>query len=237
MRFGTDPDLTGRMIALSGASSMEMTHSLRASLDAILVGVGTVQKDNPSLSVRLVPGESPLPLVVDPRLETPEGCKLLTSGACRRPWLLSLAGGGPGCDAAAFAARAERLRAAGATVLECASDPACPRRVALGPALVRVAGSASVRSVMVEGGARIIASVLGQSGRKPDEAERSLAQYVVVTVAPVFVGGTRAVASPLAPPATLAHDASAPRPRTDFPALVGGSVYQLGSDIIVHGRV
>ena len=49
----------GRMIALSCPAAMRMTHELRAAHDAIVVGVGTVKKDNPSLTVRLCDGRTP----------------------------------------------------------------------------------------------------------------------------------------------------------------------------------
>lgn len=37
---------------------MKMTHALRGMHDGIMVGVGTVIADNPSLNTRLVPGEA-----------------------------------------------------------------------------------------------------------------------------------------------------------------------------------
>jgi riboflavin biosynthesis pyrimidine reductase len=42
----------GEALALSGAQSLTLTHQLRASHDAILVGIGTVLSDNPQLTVR-----------------------------------------------------------------------------------------------------------------------------------------------------------------------------------------
>lgn len=47
--------------------SLAMMHSLRSEFDAILVGSETVVRDNPSLTVRLMPGHSPRPVVLDRR--------------------------------------------------------------------------------------------------------------------------------------------------------------------------
>jgi riboflavin-specific deaminase-like protein len=68
---GSIADRPGRPLALSGEASMALTHSLRASHEAILVGIGTVLADNPSLNVRLVAGKNPQPIVVDSRLRFP----------------------------------------------------------------------------------------------------------------------------------------------------------------------
>ena len=57
----------GRPLSLSGASSLRLTHELRAAHDAILVGIGTVLSDNPLLNVRLVSGSDPQPIVADTR--------------------------------------------------------------------------------------------------------------------------------------------------------------------------
>ena len=58
----------GKPLALSGPESMRLTHQLRAAHDAILVGIGTVLADDPQLTVRLVEGKSPIPVILDSRL-------------------------------------------------------------------------------------------------------------------------------------------------------------------------
>jgi 3,4-dihydroxy 2-butanone 4-phosphate synthase/GTP cyclohydrolase II len=68
----------GAPLGLSGAASLEVTHRLRAQHHAILVGIGTLLADDPRLSVRLVPGDDPQPVVEHHRLRTPLDARLLT---------------------------------------------------------------------------------------------------------------------------------------------------------------
>lgn len=65
----------------SSTESLAMSHALRAECMAILVGVGTVIRDNPSLTVRgpeINPRDPPLRIVLDPSNRIPEGCRLLS---------------------------------------------------------------------------------------------------------------------------------------------------------------
>lgn len=56
----------------SSPLSMTLMHKERAMTDAILVGTDTLLTDNPSLTTRLWPGESPRPVIFDsPRLSDP----------------------------------------------------------------------------------------------------------------------------------------------------------------------
>ena len=67
----------------SSDESLKMSHELRADSMAILVGVGTVIRDNPSLTVRgpeIYPRENPLRVVLDPSNRIPDGCRLLSDG-------------------------------------------------------------------------------------------------------------------------------------------------------------
>ncbi|MDR1514861.1 MAG: bifunctional diaminohydroxyphosphoribosylaminopyrimidine deaminase/5-amino-6-(5-phosphoribosylamino)uracil reductase RibD [Synergistaceae bacterium] len=67
---------------ISGSESRTRSHLLRAGNDAIMVGVGTILEDNPDLSVRDADGSSPVKVIVDTELKTPEDARILGSGKC-----------------------------------------------------------------------------------------------------------------------------------------------------------
>lgn len=80
--------LDGRIATVSGASkyisgkdALKHLHRLRASVDAVVVGVGTVEADDPQLTVRLVPGRNPARVVLDPRGRMGTGARMLSDGA------------------------------------------------------------------------------------------------------------------------------------------------------------
>ena len=194
----------GAPLALSGEKSLLLTHQLRAAHDAILVGIGTVLADNPSLTVRLVAGRNPQPVILDSRLRFPREASMLKGDP--QPWIATLAG----CEHE----RAKILERAGARLLELPADG--HGRVAL-PALLARLGTLGVRRLMVEGGASVITSFLSQR----------LVDLVVLTIAPVFVGGQNAIEALL----------STPKGGTeDFPRLGLPHAAEVGSDLIVWGR-
>jgi len=191
----------GARLTLSGPDSLRLTHRLRAWHDCILVGIGTVLNDDPSLTVRLVAGTSPRPIVLDSQLRLPASARLLKMGA--RPLILT--------GEQASLERAQRLRAAGAEV---ASIPA---RASGGLDLVHVLSTLhqlGLRRLMVEGGSRVLHSILGQR----------LGDCLVVTVAPQLVAGTPALAAP--PPDGRA-----------WPALIDPRWSQAGQDAILWARL
>lgn len=55
-----------KQVWLSNAYTKVLSHKLRATHDAIVVGVNTMLTDNPSLTTRHFPGASPIPIVIDP---------------------------------------------------------------------------------------------------------------------------------------------------------------------------
>lgn len=60
---------------------LDAVHQLRKECDAILVGVETIIRDNPSLNIRRVPSErQPLRVVIDPNGRIPQDAKVLTDG-------------------------------------------------------------------------------------------------------------------------------------------------------------
>lgn len=166
----------GQPLALSAPESMRMTHALRAAHDAILIGIGTALADDPSLTVRLVEGPHPQPVVVDSHLRLPVTARLLQTP--RRAWVATTEAAPP--------ERQQALEAADVGVLRLPATET--GQVDLAPLLQRL-GEMGIRSLMVEGGPTVLTSFLAAR----------LAHYAVVTVAPIFVGGFHAVTGLLQP--------------------------------------
>ena len=100
---------TGSSQWISAPESLRFSHELRAKHDAIMVGVGTVCKDDPRLTVRLAAGRNPLRVVVDSALRTPLTAAVLTKGAAPGT-VLAVSDRAP-------AAECDKVRALGAIVL------------------------------------------------------------------------------------------------------------------------
>ena len=159
--------VSGKPLALSGFESLKLTHRLRAAHDAIVVGIGTVLSDNPRLTVRHVEGRDPQPVVLDSHLRIPLNCGLMRDPD-RCVWLAAAEGYAP--------RRRQAVEDAGGRVL-CAPATA-DGRVDLPAILARLAED-GIETAMVEGGVRVIKSLMAAR----------LADYIVVTIAPHFVGG------------------------------------------------
>jgi GTP cyclohydrolase II len=159
----------GHSLALSCRESQTMTHALRAAHDAILVGIGTILADNPSLTVRLVSGKNPQPVVLDSRLRFPLYSSLLRQKPLF-PWIITSTEAEPERQAA--------LENLGASVFRLPSGD--NGGIELKTLLQRL-GEMGINSLMVEGGAQIITSFLGCQA----------VDQIIITIAPVLVGGVR----------------------------------------------
>jgi 2,5-diamino-6-(ribosylamino)-4(3H)-pyrimidinone 5'-phosphate reductase len=73
----------GKGVRLSNEEDLRRVHRLRAAVDAILIGVGTVLKDDPKLTVKseYAKGRNPLRVVLDSDGKTPESARVLDGSA------------------------------------------------------------------------------------------------------------------------------------------------------------
>jgi riboflavin-specific deaminase-like protein len=72
---------TGKSRYISGPEAIRHLHRLRALVDCVVVGVGTVAADNPQLNVREVQGPCPARVVIDPNFRLPGDARMLSDGA------------------------------------------------------------------------------------------------------------------------------------------------------------
>lgn len=143
---------TGESQWITGPTARAWGHRLRASHDAILVGIGTALADDPELSCRL-PGledRSPVRVVVDSSLRLPPTAKLATGARHIPTWVVT----GPTPDPA----RAEALAALGVEPIPVAAGP--DGRVDPAAAMTALAARGITR-VLVEGGASMAGALLG----------------------------------------------------------------------------
>lgn len=68
---------------VTGPENILHLHRMRALCDAVLVGAQTVAADDPRLTTRLVPGESPVRVVLDPSRRLGEDRRVFDDGAAR----------------------------------------------------------------------------------------------------------------------------------------------------------
>ena len=149
---------------ISGEAERRISHGLRAACDAVLVGVGTAIVDDPQLTVRMVPGSSPLRVVLDSTLRLPSTARVFDDRA--------------GTVVITTEHSSEERRAAvrgrgvGVHVVD-----AGPRGVDLASAL-QTLRALGVGSLLVEGGARVITSFFAEK----------LVDRLVVGIAPTIMG-------------------------------------------------
>jgi riboflavin-specific deaminase-like protein len=76
--------LSGHSQYVNGAEGLAHLHRLRAIVDAVVVGAGTVRADDPRLTVREVEGPSPARVVIDPRGSLPASARAFADDGLRR---------------------------------------------------------------------------------------------------------------------------------------------------------
>ncbi|KAG7397708.1 hypothetical protein PHYBOEH_000328 [Phytophthora boehmeriae] len=188
-------------------------------------GTPTLLSGSASMQMTHVLRKNPRPIIVDTNLRCPTSIKLFTSSTCEKPIILC----GRSLLDPEILERRQALEALGAHVLECQTVRGEDGRdhVDLRDAF-RVVKQHGISTVMVEGGASLLTSCLQENFAKP------LVDLVVVTVAPTFIGGLRAVTGSLAASeSTLSASSTAP---TSFPRLQHPHYHVLDQDLVILGR-
>jgi diaminohydroxyphosphoribosylaminopyrimidine deaminase / 5-amino-6-(5-phosphoribosylamino)uracil reductase len=152
---------------ISSEAARKFAHQLRAQHDAVLVGAGTIIKDDPELNVRLVRGRNPLRIAVDTNLLIPEKSKFLQNLTQAKTLIATV----KRSDDPGF----KQITGLGAEVISVDADAS--GNVDL-KKLLKLLADRQISSVLVEGGAQIITSVL----------KNDLAQRIVTIIAPKIIG-------------------------------------------------
>jgi 2,5-diamino-6-(ribosylamino)-4(3H)-pyrimidinone 5'-phosphate reductase len=160
-----------RQVKISGSGDFARVDRLKAESDAVMVGIGTVLADNPSLTVkseenrrmRTAAGrpEHPVRIIVDSSARTPPAASILRKGSGTRVIAVS------GKAAPARVAELEKS----ATVIVAGTES-----VDLALLLERL-GSMGIRQLMVEGGGTLIAGLF--SAGLVDEFQTFIGNIVI----------------------------------------------------------
>jgi diaminohydroxyphosphoribosylaminopyrimidine deaminase/5-amino-6-(5-phosphoribosylamino)uracil reductase len=135
---------------ITGDKARAYGHGIRHKVDAILVGVGTIHADNPSLTARLENGTGvdPRRIILDTRLSIDEGAKVLHQASMAPTYLVV----GPGADSR----KRDRLESDKVRFIEA---PLKAERIDI-DALLNILGAKNIISLLIEGGSKVSASAL-----------------------------------------------------------------------------
>jgi diaminohydroxyphosphoribosylaminopyrimidine deaminase/5-amino-6-(5-phosphoribosylamino)uracil reductase len=163
---------TGDSRWITGESARRHVHQLRNEVDAVLVGIGTILRDDPLLTTRLgiADQRDPIRVIVDNLARLPLRAKVVNR-ASTAPTILAVSQTAP-------RGKVEALEREGIQVLVVEDSP---RRVSL-ERLMEVLGKRGILSVMIEGGAEINASALREG----------IVDKVCIFLAPLLIGGKTA---------------------------------------------
>ena len=158
---------------ITGPVSLQKAHQLRHDYDAILVGIGTVIADNPSLTARFSGEKDPIRIILDSNLSIPIDSKILSQKSDAITLIAT--------THKADKTRIQQIKEKGARVLLL---PEKNGQVDL-KALMDELGKMSISSLLIEGGAKVNSSAL-KSG---------IVDKVIFFVAPMIISGQDAISS------------------------------------------
>jgi diaminohydroxyphosphoribosylaminopyrimidine deaminase/5-amino-6-(5-phosphoribosylamino)uracil reductase len=172
---------------ITGEKARAHVHKLRNEVDAVLVGIGTVRKDDPSLDCRLKGGKNPYRIIVDSRLQISLDAKVLryddgkTMIAAIHPppnSKFEIRNSGFHRN---YQNKIDLLKKRGIKILTVKENNG---KVHL-KSLMKELGRLEIASVMIEGGSSINASALAEG----------IVDKVMIFAAPKIIGGTDSIPS------------------------------------------
>jgi len=193
---------------ITSEESREYVHWLRAGVDAIMVGSGTVETDDPRLTTRMASGDGrdAIRIIIDGDAKLSPQCRILNMESTA-PTLVVV-------KTAAPADRKAALHAAGAELIEVE-----PKNEKIDLVrLARMLGERNIASVMIEGGGRLLAAAF----------EAGIIDKVLVFIAPKILGGAEAP-TPVEGTGVAKID--------DAIHLADVSTRQIGNDVLIEGYV
>jgi 2,5-diamino-6-(ribosylamino)-4(3H)-pyrimidinone 5'-phosphate reductase len=155
---------------ISCLADFQRVHVLRASVNAVMVGIGTVLTDNPRLTVRLVNGRNPVKVIVDSVARTPMDSRVLTENKST-PTIIAVSEKAP-------REKVETLKTKGATIIIAGSGEHVDLKL-----LMRKLREMGIKTLMLEGGATLNWAML----------KERLVDEIRVAIAPIVVGGKDAI--------------------------------------------
>ncbi|MFQ6112949.1 MAG: bifunctional diaminohydroxyphosphoribosylaminopyrimidine deaminase/5-amino-6-(5-phosphoribosylamino)uracil reductase RibD [bacterium] len=158
---------TGSSQWITSKEARRYVHKMRSQNDAVLVGIGTVLSDDPSLTVRLAKGINPTRIVLDSRLRIPLNARLLSSPLGYKTIIVTT------LQASWDKIKSVEERGATVWVMESNSEG----RIDL-PTLWKKLGQEGIASILVEGGSQIFSALL----------KAKLVDKVAVFISPKFLG-------------------------------------------------
>lgn len=160
---------------IGGPEALNQLQELRATYDAVMVGVNTVVQDDPDIICSLPRARNPLRIIIDSMARTPVSCKLLAksgTGLLRPNTIVVVTKHAP-------EDRIRALQAVGAEILVCPETGSTfDAHVDLNK-LMQILGRREVSSILIEGGGNLNAAAL-QAG---------IVDKFYCTVAPIIIGG------------------------------------------------
>jgi len=150
--------LSGESRDISGHAALDHLHRIRAHVDAVVVGAGTVVADDPALTVRRVPGRNPARVVIDPNGRLHSNFRWLCEDGARRI-LVTRPGvaAPPGVEQIALPLRGAMIAPA---------------------SIVEALFASGLRRILIEGGARTVGAFI----------EAGCVDRLHALVAPVILG-------------------------------------------------